>query len=106
MPKEQAMTIHVDEVEQAEKPTAFGPEPGELVERIRQVLVPVEPSAAFVRSLGRELVEASRRQRQTARRLRRGLVIGAAALGSAVSAGLVTLLLLRRRAHMRRPVHG
>ncbi len=70
----------------------------ELSERLQQAMRPVEPSAVFVRSLGRELVEASRRQRETARRLRRNLLIGAAALGSVASVAGVAFLLLRRRA--------
>ena len=70
----------------------------ELSERLQRAMRPVEPSAAFVHSLGRELVEAARRRQRTARRLRRGLLIGAAALGSAASVAGVTLLLLRRRA--------
>jgi len=71
-------------------------------ERLKQALVPVDPSAAFVRRLGRELVEAARRQQERGQRIRRGVVIGAAALGSALSvAGVVTLVLLRRRAHLR-----
>jgi hypothetical protein len=71
-------------------------------ERLKQALVPVDPSAAFVRRLGRELVEAARRQQERGQRVRRGVVIGAAALGSALSvAGVVTLVLLRRRAHFR-----
>jgi len=70
----------------------------EIAERLKETLVPVEPPAAFVRSLGRELVEAARRRHAAAQRFRRGILIGAAALGSALSvAGVVTLVLLRRR---------
>ncbi|MBN1956013.1 MAG: hypothetical protein JW900_13315 [Anaerolineae bacterium] len=70
----------------------------ELTGRLERAMVPVEPSTAFVRSLGRELIAASRRSQRAARRLRYGLLIGAAALGSAASvAGVVTFLLLRRR---------
>ena len=71
----------------------------ELAERLRCTMVPVEPSATFVQSLGRELIEAARRRQAATQRLRRGIVIGAAALGSALSlAGLVALVLVRRRA--------
>lgn len=71
----------------------------DVAERLRQALVPVEPPAAFVHSLGRELIEAARRRQTAARRLRRAIVVGAAALGSVLSlAGLVALLLMRRRA--------
>jgi hypothetical protein len=111
MGKDEALAAHVEEradksgepmVEEKSSETTR-----ELTEWLRRAMVPVDPPAAFVRSLGRELVEASHRQRQAARRLRRGLIIGAAALGSAVSAGLVTLLLLRRRSQTRsQPARG
>jgi len=73
----------------------------EIASRLKEAMPPVEPSAAFVRSLGRELVEAARRRREDARSLRRRLVIGAAALGSVLSlAGLVALIVMRRRARV------
>lgn len=79
---------------------SLAPRLAEVAERLQRVMVPVEPPTAFVRSLGQELIEASRRRQEAARRLRRGLIIGAAALGSAASvAGVVALVLLRRRAH-------
>jgi hypothetical protein len=79
-----------------------------VADRVRAVMVPVEPSTRFVRSLGRELVQASRRRRAAALRLRRALIIGAAALGSAASvAGVVALVVLRRRAQAQpRPVRS
>ncbi|HHS97843.1 MAG TPA: hypothetical protein ENK08_08090 [Chloroflexi bacterium] len=70
----------------------------EIAERLKATLVPVEPSAAFVRSLRRELVEAARRRQTPSQRSRRGWIIGAAALGSALSvAGVVALILRLRR---------
>lgn len=73
----------------------------DVAEHLKAAMIPVEPSTAFVRTLGRELVEAARHQQTAARRLRRGLVIGAAAVGSALSvAGLVTLILRRRRSEI------
>lgn len=79
----------------------------ELTNRLRQAMVPVEPSAAFVRSLGQELVAAARRTPRMSPRLRRGILIGAAALGSVASvAGVVTVVLLRRRAHATRSMVG
>lgn len=77
----------------------------EMAERLQRTMMPVEPPTAFVRSLGQELVEAARRRRESVHRLRRGLLIGAAALGSAVSvAGVVAVVLLwRRRAQ---PTHS
>ncbi len=79
----------------------------DLADQLKQVMVPVEPSAAFVRSLGQELVEASRRQQRAGRRIRRRLVVGAAALGSALSvAGVVTVILLRRRGRTQAQLAG
>ena len=57
----------------------------QLAERLQQSMQPVQPSAAFVRSLGKELVDNAKRRAALTRRLRRALVIGAAALGSIVS---------------------
>lgn len=82
----------------------------DVAEHVKATLIPVEPSAAFVRTLGRELVEAARHQQTAARRLRRGLVIGAAAVGSALSvAGVVALIVMRRRSEIEirpRPASG
>jgi hypothetical protein len=70
----------------------------ELAGQVKRAMEAVEPSPSFVRSLGRELVAESRRQQAMARRLRRGMVLGAAALGSAISvAGVVTLIVRRKR---------
>ncbi len=70
----------------------------EIAERLKETLVPVGPSEAFVRSLERELVEAARRQQATPPRFRRGLVIGAAAIGSVISlTGVIALILRHRR---------
>lgn len=57
----------------------------QLAERLQQNMQPVQPSAAFVRSLGRELVDNARHQIALTKRLRRTVMIGAAALGSLVS---------------------
>lgn len=78
----------------------------ETAEQLKRAMVPVEPSRAFVRSLGQELIGAARRQQSAARRLRRAIIIGAAALGSALSVvGVVVLIVLRRRSHAR-PSHA
>lgn len=70
----------------------------ELAQRLRQVLVPVKPQAAFVGRLREELLEASRVRQASGRRWRRGLVIAAAVVGSVASvAGVITLVVLRRR---------
>ena len=67
-------------------------------ERVKGAMLPVEPPSSFVQTLGQNLIEESRRRRVAAQRLRKGMVIGAAALGSALSiAGVVAYLLYKRR---------
>ncbi len=76
-----------------------------ISERLQQLLVPVEPPLAYVRSLGVELIEAARRRQERAHRLRRILLVGAAIAGSVASvAGVTAFLLLRRRARAHPPV--
>lgn len=73
-----------------------------LAEQVQRSMPPVHPSAAFVRSLGQELVRSARAQAAATRRMRRGVVIGAAAVGSLVSiasvVGAVAFLIARSRA--------
>ncbi len=76
----------------------------ELAEQIHAILVPVEPNANFRRRLHGELIlEAQRRQLEPSvgfmRQHRKGLLIGAAAAGSAVSvvAGVILAFFLRYR---------
>lgn len=77
----------------------------QISERLRRWLVPVEPPPAFARSLKMELIEMARRQYRRAHRPRRILVVGAAIAGSVASvAGLITFLVLRRRARAHPPV--
>ncbi len=76
----------------------------QLAERLQQSIRPVQPSAAFVRSLGRELVDNAKRQTRVKKRLRRAVVIGAAALGSIVSiasvVGAIVFVVARLRARV------
>ena len=78
-----------------------------LAEQLNQNLQPVQPSAAFVRSLGQELVDSAKRQIAVTKRLRRSVLIGAAALGSLLSIASVVgavvfvIVRLRARAHTR-----
>jgi hypothetical protein len=75
-----------------------------ITERLQQLLVPVEPPLAYVRSLRAELVEAARRRQERANRLRRILLVGAAIAGSVASvAGVTAFLVLRRRARVHPP---
>jgi hypothetical protein len=57
----------------------------QLAERLQQSMQPVQPSATFMRSLGQELVDNAQRQIMLTKRLRRAMLIGAAALGSLLS---------------------
>jgi hypothetical protein len=69
-----------------------------IAEQLKETMVPIEPPAAFVLSLGQELREAALQQKKNARQFRRSIFIGAAALGSVISvAGVVTLIVRRRR---------
>jgi hypothetical protein len=77
----------------------------QLSERLQQNMQPVQPSAAFVRSLGQELVENAKRQITLTKRMRRTVLIGAAALGSLLSiasvAGAIVFVVARLRARAR-----
>lgn len=69
-----------------------------LTDRLKQALVPVRPSATFVKSLARQWVRADCPEMpRTARDYRRGIFLGAAAVGSALSViGLVAYLVRNR----------
>lgn len=56
-----------------------------LAERLSQSMPPVHPSAAFVHSLAKELASTARHQVAASKRMRRGVLIGAATVGSLVS---------------------
>ncbi len=74
----------------------------QLAKRLQQNMQPVQPSAAFVHSLGKELVNSAKHQIALTKRLRRAVMIGAAALGSLVSiasvVGAIVFVVLRLRA--------
>lgn len=57
----------------------------QLAEQLQQTMQPVRPSAAFVQNLGKELVDGAQRQMALTKRLRRAVLIGAAAVGSLLS---------------------
>jgi hypothetical protein len=71
----------------------------QLAEWLSETLVMVEPSPTFVQRLGQELALATARsQLPLLERYRRGIFVGAATLGSAVSlVGLVLFYLFRQR---------
>jgi hypothetical protein len=76
-----------------------------IAERVRAVLVPVKASASFETGLKRDLLAAAiqraeeeNKKRQSPLLRRRAILIGAAALGSALSvAGIVVALLWRQK---------
>jgi hypothetical protein len=72
-----------------------------LAEQIYGTMQPVQPSAAFVHNLGKELMDGARRQVALTKRLRRAVLIGAAAIGSLLSIasviGAVVFLIVRWR---------
>ena len=73
----------------------------QLAERLHQAMPPIQPSADFVRGLGQELVDSARHQVTLARRLRRSVWIGAAAVGSLLSIasliGAIAFIIVRWR---------
>jgi hypothetical protein len=75
----------------------------DLAEQLHGILVPVEPDTRFRRRLHGDLIlEAQRRQAQPAPSLfqqhRKGILLGAAAVGSVASvAGVVIAFVLRHR---------
>ena len=82
------------------------------VAELRATLAPVTPRESFRRELGRELVAVARQRTspriilQEPRNYRRGLLIGAAAVSSAVSVAGLVALLWRHRAQETSAVHG
>jgi hypothetical protein len=74
----------------------------QLAEGLQQSMQPVQPSAAFVRSLGQELVDSAKRQITLTKRLRRAALISVAALGSLLSiasvVGAIVFVIARLRA--------
>jgi hypothetical protein len=112
-----ALAVHVEELigrpETVQRISLTGKEHGRLIsllqlaERLHRNMQPVQPSAAFVRNLGKELADQAKRQITLAKRLRRAVLIGAAALGSLLSiASLVGAIIfviarLRERTHAR-----
>jgi hypothetical protein len=73
----------------------------QLAEQVHRTMRPVQPSAAFVHNLGKELMDGARRQVALTKRLRRAVLIGAAAVGSLLSIasviGAVVFLIVRWR---------
>ena len=80
-----------------------------IAERVKATLVPVTPSPAFEAGLKQDLLEAAiqrEEEKEEKKRVsflrRRGVLIGAAVVGSALSvAGIIAALLLRQRATAR-----
>jgi hypothetical protein len=79
----------------------------QIAERVRAKLVPVAPSPAFEAGLRQDLLAAARQRTEEPRvpfLRRKGIIIGAAAVGSVLSvAGIVAALLWRQRSIARAP---
>jgi hypothetical protein len=73
----------------------------QVAERVHETMQPVQPSAAFIHNLGQELIDGAKRQVALTKRLRRAVLIGAAAVGSLLSIasviGAVVFLIVRLR---------
>ena len=108
----EVLTAHADElIGRSEAMQQISPTGGEcgrlaplfqLAEQLRHSMQPVQPSTAFVRNLGKELVSNAQRQIALTKRLKRAALIGAAALGSLLSiasvAGAIIFVVVRWRA--------
>jgi hypothetical protein len=72
-----------------------------LAEWLNQSMQPVQPSAGFVRSLGQELVHNAKHQVALTKRMRKTVLIGAAAAGAMVSIaslmGAIVFVIVRWR---------
>ena len=70
---------------------------------LHQSMKPLQPSTAFVRTLRTELVQEASRQIARTTRLRRGMMIGTAVVGSIVSvaSAVAAVVLLVGRLHTR-----
>jgi hypothetical protein len=77
---EEFLQIDMTDAEQDELAPLFT-----LAEQLRQSLPPVQPPVTFAHSLGRELAGSAQHQVAAAQRMRRGVLIGAATVGSLVS---------------------
>ena len=79
----------------------------QIAEHVHETMRPVQPSAAFVHSLGQELMDGAKRQMALTKRLRKTVLIGAAAVGSLLSIASVIeavvflIVRLRERAQAR-----
>lgn len=97
--------LEVTDAERAQLAPLF-----QVAERLRNDMILVKPSAAFIHSLGKELANTAKHQIAVTRRMRRGVLIGAAAVGSLVSiasiVGAIVLVVMRLRARAQaRAVH-
>jgi hypothetical protein len=73
----------------------------QIAEQVYKTMQPVQPSAVFVHNLGQELIDGAKRQVALTKRLRRTVLIGAAAVGSLLSIasviGAVVFVIVRLR---------
>lgn len=92
--------IHVTDSEHAQLASLF-----DLAKHLQASMPPVRPPSGFVHSLSRELARSAQHQIAAAKRLRRGILIAAAAAGSLISiasiVGAIILLVSHLRARAR-----
>jgi hypothetical protein len=95
---------HVTDEEQCELAPLFA-----LAEQLDRSMPTVQPSAVFVHSLGKELANSAQHQIAASQRMRRGVLIGAATVGSLVSiasvVGAIVYVISRFRARSQAQVN-
>jgi hypothetical protein len=73
----------------------------QIAKQVHKTMQPVQPSAVFVHNLGQELIDGAKHQLALTKRLRRAVLIGAAAVGSLLSIasviGAIVFLIVRLR---------
>ena len=88
--------VHVTDSERAQLASLF-----DLAEHLQESMPPVRPPSGFVHSLSRELSRSAQHQIAAARRLRRGILIGAATVGSLISIASIVGAIILLISHLR-----
>jgi hypothetical protein len=88
--------IHVTDSEQAQLASLF-----DLAKHLQESMPPVRPPSGFVHSLSRELSRSAQHQIAAAKRLRRRILIAAAAVGSLISIASIVGAIILVVSHLR-----
>jgi hypothetical protein len=88
--------VHVTDSERAQLASLF-----DLAEHLQESMPPVRPPSGFVHSLSRELSRSAQHQIAAARRLRRGILIAAATVGSLISIASIVGAIILLISHLR-----